>query len=139
MQNVQYFEQPSMIDTNAVGPLRVTRALLGNLRARHGHSKVVLMTSQLASITNTTSAGAFAYRMSKAALNMGGRNLALELAPDGIAVVMLHPGWVKTDMGGPNAPLAVDAAVAQIIAFVDGMGMHESGRFYNADGLELPW
>ena len=94
------------MEVNALGPLRVTRALLPLLR-RGNAPKVVNMTSLMGSITDNSSGGSWAYRMSKTALNMGSRNMAHELAGDGITAVVLHPGWVQTQMGGAGAPLSI--------------------------------
>jgi NAD(P)-dependent dehydrogenase (short-subunit alcohol dehydrogenase family) len=78
--------------------------------------------------------------MSKAALNMATKSLAVDLAPEGITAVVVHPGWVKTDMGGPRAPVSVEDSVAGIIALCDRMGPGDSGKFFAAkDGGELPW
>jgi NAD(P)-dependent dehydrogenase (short-subunit alcohol dehydrogenase family) len=124
-------------DTNAVGPVRVTRALLANLRAAHG--KVVNMTSLMGSIADNGSGRAYAYRMSKAALNMAARNLAHELKGFGGIAIALHPGWVKTEMGGAGAPEEIADAVARIVARIDGLKAEDSGRFWHAKGNELPW
>ena len=117
---------------NAVGPLRVTQALLPVLRA--GKAKVVNISSTMGSIADNRSGGALDYRLSKAALNMLSRNLAHELAHDGIVVVSLHPGWVQTDMGGANAPLAVDASVGALLKVIDRLRPEDSGGFLNQRG-----
>jgi NAD(P)-dependent dehydrogenase (short-subunit alcohol dehydrogenase family) len=130
-------EALAAFDTNALGPLRVTRALLDNLSAARG--KVVNVSSTMGSIADNTSGRAYAYRMSKAALNMATRNLAIELAPAGITVVCINPGWVKTDMGGPNAPTEISEAVGWILRLADGLELEQTGRFLHAKGYELPW
>jgi NAD(P)-dependent dehydrogenase (short-subunit alcohol dehydrogenase family) len=117
---------------NAVGPLRVTQALLPALRA--GKAKVVNISSTMGSIADNRSGGAMDYRLSKAALNMLSRNLAHELAPDGITVISLHPGWVQTDMGGAGAPLAVDASVSALLKVIDRLRPEDSGGFLNQRG-----
>jgi len=127
----------AVIDTNAVGPVRVVRALRDNVRRARG--KILFLTSVLGSIANNTSGEAYAYRMSKAALNMAGRTVAHELAPDQVAVALVHPGWVRTDMGGPNAPVPVDVAAAKLVALADRLTLSDSGRFLDTDGGELPW
>jgi NAD(P)-dependent dehydrogenase (short-subunit alcohol dehydrogenase family) len=134
-------EEPAQIlavfDTNAVGPLRVTAALRDNVRAALG--KILFITSRLGSIADNTSGGAQAYRISKAALNMATHNLAFELRREGVVATLVHPGWVKTDMGGPGAPVEVNDSAAQLIALGDRLTLADSGRFLNADGTELPW
>jgi NAD(P)-dependent dehydrogenase (short-subunit alcohol dehydrogenase family) len=124
-------------DTNALGAIRMTRALVGNLRAARG--KIVNMTSLMGSIADNGSGRAYAYRMAKAALNMATRNLAHEVKGFGGVAVALHPGWVKTAMGGDGALEEIDAAVARIVASIDRFGPEESGRFWHAKGQELPW
>jgi NAD(P)-dependent dehydrogenase (short-subunit alcohol dehydrogenase family) len=122
---------------NTVGPLRVTQALLAPLRA--GKAKVVNLTSTLGSIADNRSGGTTDYRLSKAALNMLTRNLAHELAQDGVLVVAIHPGWVRTDMGGTRAPLAVDASVHALLAVIDRLRPEDSGGFFNQRGDRFPY
>jgi NAD(P)-dependent dehydrogenase (short-subunit alcohol dehydrogenase family) len=94
--------------------------------------------SQLGSISQA-SGGAFAYRASKAALNMITKALAGDLAARGVIVVCLHPGWVRTRMGGPNAPIDVEASVTGQQKVLDGLRLEDSGSFFNFDGERLPW
>jgi NAD(P)-dependent dehydrogenase (short-subunit alcohol dehydrogenase family) len=124
------------MEVNAYGPLRVTRALLPHL---HKGSKVVIVTSRSGSIGDNGSGRTYGYRMSKAAVNMAGVNLAIDLRPRGIPVLLLHPGMVKTDMGGgPGAVEAKDAA-ARMVARIDEMSLDSTGKFRHAEGYELPW
>jgi NAD(P)-dependent dehydrogenase (short-subunit alcohol dehydrogenase family) len=124
-------------DTNALGAIRVTRALLANLRAARG--KVINMTSLMGSIGDNGSGRAYAYRMSKAALNMATRNIAHEVKGFRGIAVALHPGWVKTEMGGESAPEEIAAAVARLVASIDRFGAEHSGKQWHAKGNELPW
>ncbi|HVU52929.1 MAG TPA: SDR family oxidoreductase [Polyangia bacterium] len=124
-------------DTNALGAVRVTRALVPHLRAARG--KVVNMTSRMGSIGDNGSGRGYAYRMSKAALNMATRNIAHEVKGFGGVAVALHPGWVKTEMGGDGAPEEIADAVARIVGAIDGLDAAKSGRFWHAKGEELPW
>lgn len=124
-------------DTNALGPLRVTRALLENLRAARG--KIINVSSTMGSIADNGSGRAYGYRMSKVALNMATRNMALELGGQGIVVVCINPGWVKTDMGGPDAPMEIEESVAHILSLADRLGPEQNGKFLHAKGHELPW
>ncbi len=124
-------------DTNAVGPVRVTRALEKNVRAARG--KVLFISSVLGSIGESSSGGMYAYRISKAALNMAGSILAHELRPAHVTAVLVHPGWVRTDMGGPSAPVPVDVAASNIAALAAKLTLADSGRFLNTDGSEIPW
>jgi NAD(P)-dependent dehydrogenase (short-subunit alcohol dehydrogenase family) len=122
-------------EINAVGTLRVTRALLDNLRAG---SKVAIVTSLMGSMGDNTSGGSYGYRMSKAAVNAAGVSLAHDLRPRGIAVAILHPGMVSTDMtGGRGIP--VEESARGLLDRVDGLTLDSSGTFWHADGRVLPW
>ena len=93
----------------------------------------------MGSIGDGPGGGGYAYRASKTALNMVMVNAAAELKGKGIATVVLHPGWVQTDMGGRNAPVKVADSAAGIIKVIAGVSLETSGRFYNYDGAALPW
>jgi NAD(P)-dependent dehydrogenase (short-subunit alcohol dehydrogenase family) len=130
-------EALACFDTNALGAIRVTRALLPNLRAARG--KVINMTSRMGSIGDNGSGRGYAYRMSKAALNMATRNIAHEVKGFGGIAVALHPGWVKTAMGGDGAPEEISDAVGRLVSSIDRFTAEHSGRFWHAKGEELPW
>jgi NAD(P)-dependent dehydrogenase (short-subunit alcohol dehydrogenase family) len=123
-------------DVNAVGPLRIAVALRPYLRSG---SKLVHVTSGMGSITDNTSGGAYAYRMSKAALNMASRSLAVDLKGDGIISVVINPGWVQTDMGGKSATTPVDESVRGILREVDRATLEDSGQFLNWKGNRYPF
>jgi NAD(P)-dependent dehydrogenase (short-subunit alcohol dehydrogenase family) len=127
-----------VFEVNAFGPQRVTQALLPNLRAGE-LKKVAHLTSRMGSIEDNSSGGSYAYRASKAALNMFAKSFAVDFASEGIASCVLHPGWVQTDMGGASAPVAVADSAAGLIARVDELTVERSGKFFNFDGEELPW
>jgi NAD(P)-dependent dehydrogenase (short-subunit alcohol dehydrogenase family) len=124
-------------DTNALGAIRVTKALIPNLRAARG--KVINMTSLMGSIADNSSGRGYAYRMSKAALNMATRNIAHEVKGFGGIAVALHPGWVKTDMGGEGATEEIGNAIKRMVTLMEGLEPAKSGRFWHAKGNELPW
>lgn len=129
-----------VLDINAVGPMRVTKALLTQLRA--GDRKLIInVSSQLGSITNAKGGSSYAYRSSKAALNMLTRHLACELGEQGFTCVTIHPGWVQTDMGGPEAHLTTEQSVSNILTNIIDAATHSThnGTFRNFDGTELPW
>jgi NAD(P)-dependent dehydrogenase (short-subunit alcohol dehydrogenase family) len=126
-------------EVNAIGPLRVTRAFLDLLRAGGRPRRIVNMTSLMGSIDDNRSGDAYAYRLSKAALNMATRSMAVDLAGDGIVAVALHPGWVRTDMGGPNARTPVDEAVRSLVRTIQSLDIDRSGGFYDSEGKPLPW
>jgi NAD(P)-dependent dehydrogenase (short-subunit alcohol dehydrogenase family) len=126
------------IDVNTLGPMRVTQALLPNLRAGQG-KKVAHITSLMGSIADNGSGGAYGYRASKAALNMFNKNLSLELGPAGFVCVVLNPGWVQTDMGGQHAPTPVADSVRGLLRVIDALVPADNGTFINHDARRLPW
>lgn len=120
---------------NTLGPLRTTNALLGNLPSG---SKVGIITSRMGSIEDNTSGGYYGYRMSKAAVNMAGMSLARDLKGRGVAVALLHPGMVATDMtGGRGVP--AEHSAAGLIQRMDALDLAASGSFWHAEGEQLPW
>ncbi len=121
---------------NALGPLRVTAALLPLLRKG---GKVAIVTSRMGSIADNGSGGYYGYRMSKAAVNAAGMSLARDLAGRGIAVALLHPGMVATEMTGRHGIAPAEAA-ASVLARIDALTLETSGRFIHAGtGEQLPW
>jgi NAD(P)-dependent dehydrogenase (short-subunit alcohol dehydrogenase family) len=122
-------------EVNALGPLRVTRALLPNLAAG---SKVAIITSRMGSIADNGSGGYYGYRMSKAAVNMAGVSLARDLRERGIAVLLLHPGMVATQMTGRHG-IPVEESAANLISRIEALGLEQTGSFQHADGQPLPW
>jgi NAD(P)-dependent dehydrogenase (short-subunit alcohol dehydrogenase family) len=123
-------------EVNALGPLRVTRALLGNLGAG---SKVAVVTSRMGSIGDNSSGGHYGYRMSKAALNIAAKSLSVDLKPKGVAVAVLHPGFVQTDMVGGRGEVTPAHAVRGMMARIDGLSLENTGTFWHAQGEVLPW
>lgn len=126
---------------NAVGPLLVTRALLANIE-RGARKLVVNITSQMGSCKLATDGGAgghFAYRSSKAALNMQTVLMAGALKDRGISVVGFHPGWVQTDMGGQNATLTTSESVGSMIAAFARIGIEQTGSYFDEQGNTLPF
>jgi len=131
-------EVRDLLEVNALGPLRVCRAFVPLLR--NGASpKIVHITSLMGSIDDNRSGGYWGYRMSKAALNMASRNLAHALKKDGILSVVMHPGWVRTVMGGPQAPLSPEEAVASMVRTIDDLTLRQSGGFFDRAGKPCPW
>lgn len=122
-------------EVNALGPLRVTRALRKNLSEG---SRVGIVTSRMGSVGDNTSGGYYGYRASKAAVNMVGKSLARDLHGQGIAVALIHPGMVATEMtGGQGIP--PEKAARGIIQRMDALSLDSSGSFWHAEGYELPW
>jgi NAD(P)-dependent dehydrogenase (short-subunit alcohol dehydrogenase family) len=126
------------ITVNLLGPMRVTSALMPNLRAGE-RKQVVGISSQLGSIGANTSGGYYGYRESKAGLNMFVRSLAADLRADGFTCVVLSPGWVRTDMGGEQAPLSPTQSVTGMRTVIDGLTPARTGTFINHDGAVIPW
>ncbi|VEP13113.1 Short-chain dehydrogenase/reductase family enzyme [Hyella patelloides LEGE 07179] len=124
-------------EVNAIAPLRLTRALLPNIRSG---GKIIMMTSRMGSIEDNTSGGSYGYRMSKVALSMAGKSLSLDLKPRNIAVAILHPGLVKTRMTNFNASgITTEQSVKGLIARIDELNLDSSGTFWHSNGEVLPW
>ncbi len=128
----------STLDTNTFGPMMVTQAFLDLLKVRR-QSKIVNISSHLGSINNRKDGQFFPYSTSKAALNMMTRLLAFDLLRDGIIVVAMNPGWVRTDMGRSEAPLAPSESVRGMLRLIDGLTAMSAGRFLVWNGSQLPW
>ena len=126
----------AQFEVNAIAPLRVVVALRLNL-PRGG--KIALITSRMGSIGDNGSGGHYGYRMSKAALNAAGMSLARDLAPSGIAVAILHPGYVRTDMTEGEGNVDPADAAAQLCDRIDALGPETTGTFWHANGQVLPW
>jgi len=125
------------LNVNTLGPVRLLRAFHPNLAKSHD-KKAIAITSGMGS-TARHDGGALIYRSSKAALNNVMHGLSLALKGDGLIVVPIHPGWVKTDMGGANATLTPERSISSIRAVITGLKPADSGRFVNYDGTEIPW
>jgi len=136
--NIDYETWARVLDVNTLGPMRVSEAFVDNV-ARSDRKLIVTITSGMGSISDNSSGGAFAYRTSKAAVNMVMRSLAVDLAPRGITCVVINPGWVRTDMGGANARLTAAESVTAMRRLIDKLGPAQSGKFFNHDGREYAW
>ena len=135
LDDVDLKDVAEQFDVNSIAPLRVTLGLAGNL---HQGSKVVIVTSRMGSIADNTSGAYYGYRASKAAVNAIGMSLARDLAPRGIAVALLHPGMVATDMTGGQG-IEVGASAAGLLQRIDELSIDTTGSFWHAEGYELPW
>jgi NAD(P)-dependent dehydrogenase (short-subunit alcohol dehydrogenase family) len=121
---------------NALGPLLLTSALLGNLSRG---SKVVIVSSRMGSLGDNQTGRQYGYRASKAAVNMIGVNLSRDLAPHGIAVGILHPGFVRTDMTRGRGEKSPDEAARGLMARIGELTLASSGSFWHADGRSICW
>lgn len=128
----------SVFNINCIAPVKLTELLLPNLRAA-GEATVVMLSSKMGSMGDNSSGGSHIYRSSKAALNATARSLAIDLAPMKIKVAMLHPGWVRTDMGGPNGLIDAATSVSGMRKVIDGLTRKQAGTFIAYDGATLPW
>jgi len=128
------------LEVDAIAPLRVTRAFMP-LLLRSPLPRVAHISSAMGSIEGNSEGGYWAYRMSKAALNMASRNLALEFRDRGLRAVsvVLHPGWVRTDMGGPEATLSIEESVAALVPAIDQLGAAHSGGFFDRKLRVVPY
>lgn len=124
------------MEINAYAPLRVTEALLPNLRPG---SKVALITSRMGSIADNDSGGRYGYRASKAALNAFGKSLAVDLKPEGVAVALLHPGYVKTRMVNFGGLITPEEAAQGLAERIQDLNLDNSGSFWHSNGEALPW
>lgn len=123
---------------NVQGVAQISEALLDNLRAGSGR-KIATISSRMGSIGDNQGGGEMIYRSSKAAVNAVMRCFAHELSAEGFCVFNLHPGWVRTDMGGPNAAISVDESANGLKTVIDDAGPHRHTGFFNYDGTQLPW
>lgn len=123
---------------NSIGPVLLTQALLPHLRA--GQRKLVAaISSGLASLEGNSGGGWYAYRGAKVALNMFVRTMAAELKREGFTFVLLDPGWVRTEMGGPDAPTSTDESVRAMLKVLDTLSPTDMGSFLNRRGKRVPW
>jgi NAD(P)-dependent dehydrogenase (short-subunit alcohol dehydrogenase family) len=136
--NIDYEAWAKVLDANTMGPMRVSEAFVDHV-ARSERELIVTLTSGMGSLADNTSGGSIAYRSSKAAVNMVMRSLAIDLAPRGITCVVVSPGWVKTDMGGPRATITPTESVTKLRHLIETLGPAQSGKFLNYNGREYPW
>jgi len=126
----------AQLEVNAIAPLATVLALRRSLRRG---TKIAAITSRMGSIADNTSGGSYGYRMSKAALNAMAVSLARDLAEAGIAVAVLHPGYVRTDMTGQQGGIDPDESARMLLERIDALSLESSGSFWHANGQTLPW
>jgi NAD(P)-dependent dehydrogenase (short-subunit alcohol dehydrogenase family) len=136
--SIDYDNWQETFRVNTLGPMRMTEAFLPHL-SRASHALVVAITSNMGSIASIVASKDYAYRSSKAALNAAMHGLSLELKPRGIGVLLLHPGWVRTRMGGTSASITPEESVRGMLTLVDSFEPSMSGEFFRFDGTRLPW
>lgn len=135
LENLDFESIEQQFRVNSMGPLRVTHALIPNLAQG---SKVGIVTSRMGSVDDNSSGGYYGYRMSKAAVNMAGVSLARDLEQEGVAIALLHPGMVATDMTANNG-VPVSKSASGLIRRMDELNLQNTGSFWHAEGEILPW
>jgi NAD(P)-dependent dehydrogenase (short-subunit alcohol dehydrogenase family) len=131
-------EWEQVLFVNSIAPLLLTQEIIGNLR-EGGDKKLVYITSKMGSIDDNSGGGSYIYRSSKTALNSVVRSLSVDLRDEGFSVAVLHPGWVQTDMGGPNALIDTLTSVSGMIGVIDKLSQANTGQFFNYDGQPIAW
>ncbi|WP_413284812.1 SDR family oxidoreductase [Vibrio sp. MA40-2] len=136
--NTDVEEWRKVFEINSIAPLKLVEALYPRLQQAE-HKKIICISSKVGSMTENTSGGGYIYRSSKAALNSVVKSLSNDLSSKGIITVALHPGWVRTEMGGPNASISTEQSTQGMITVIDSLQADNSGEFINYDGTRLPW
>lgn len=136
--DLDYAAWQRVLDANTLGPLRVAEAFLGSIELGM-QKKIVTITSGMGSIADNGSGGSYAYRSSKAAVNMVVKSLSIDLAPRGITCIVVNPGWVRTDMGGAGGRLSPEQSISGMRKVIAGLTLADSGEFFNYDGEHYPW
>ncbi len=136
LDDLDFEQMRAQFEVNAMGPLRVVSALRSNLKKG---SKIALITSRMGSIADNGSGGGYGYRMSKCALNAAGKSLSIDLKDEGIAVALLHPGWVNTEMVNFNGLIEPEESAAGLLQRIDELTLENSGGFWHSNGDALPW
>jgi len=127
-----------VLTVNTVSPMLITQALLANILASKAKT-IIGLTSILASIDDNSSGGRYSYRASKAALNQIIKSLACELSDDGVKAAVIHPGWVKTEMGGADGKITPAQSITGMMKVIENLQTKHSGSFFVYDGKQLPW
>ncbi len=135
---IPFDQWAGVFEVNTIAPLRVAQRFVEQVAASD-RKLIVNISSRMGSIAENSGGGEYIYRSSKAALNMVAKSLSIDLVGRGITVVVFHPGWVKTDMGGEEAAITPQESVAGMRAVIERLTTAENGKFFNYDGSELPW
>jgi NAD(P)-dependent dehydrogenase (short-subunit alcohol dehydrogenase family) len=138
LDTIDYGNWEETLRVNSLGAMRVSAAFCEHV-ARSERRLVVAITSHMGSIAEIESPGDYAYRSSKAALNAAMKGLSLALQPLGVGVLLLHPGWVQTRMGGPGATITTNTSVSGMRKLVENFQLADTGHFYRFDGSIIPW
>lgn len=136
--NTDVDEWRKVFEINTIAPLKIAEAFYPQLKANQP-GIIACLSSKVGSMAENTSGGGYIYRSSKAALNSVVKSLSNDLLPEGIIAVALHPGWVQTEMGGPNALIDTETSATGLKTVIDNLTEAQSGGFYNYDGSVIPW
>lgn len=136
--NVNRADWEAVLHVNSVAPILLTQLIIGSLRQGE-QKKLVYITSKMGSIDDNNGGGSYIYRSSKTALNSAVRSVAVDLKSEGFSVAVVHPGWVLTDMGGPNALIDTNTSVNGMMAVIDNLSQSSTGQFFNYDGNTIAW
>jgi len=128
----------NVLQTNVIAPLLLTQLIIDRVRSS-AIKKLIFLTSKMGSIEDNQGGGAYIYRSSKSALNAAVKSLSIDLKSQGFTAAMLHPGWVRTDMGGPNGLIDTKTSVQGMVSVIDNITDEQSGQFLNYDGRVIPW
>jgi NAD(P)-dependent dehydrogenase (short-subunit alcohol dehydrogenase family) len=137
-RSIDYAKWMDAFKVNTMSTLKLAEVFIPQL-VKAGNAKLVAMTSKMGSIDDNTSGGEYLYRSSKTALNMVMKSLSVDLNKYGVSVAVLHPGWVKTDMGGPNGLIDTQTSVQGLRKVIAFLSLNNSGKFYAYDGKEIAW
>jgi len=127
-----------VLRVNLIAPLLISQSLITNIE-KGLEKKMFFLSSKVGSISDNTGGGMYIYRSSKTALNQVVKSLSIDLLSKGISVIALHPGWVRTDMGGPNALISIEESVNGMATVISKKSLDDTGKFFNFDGKEIPW
>lgn len=136
--HTDYTEWTRAFRVNTMAPLKMAETFATQI-TRSKQKAIVTITSKMGSIADNSGGGNYLYRSSKVAVNMVVKSLAVDLKPAGITAVVFHPGWVKTDMGGPNALISAEQSVSGIRQVISSLTIADSGNFFGYDGQVIPW
>ena len=143
-QSAQHFKSISLnpwievLKVNLIAPLLITQSIIKNIE-KSSEKRIYILSSKVGSIEDNKSGGMYVYRSSKSALNQIVKSLSIDLKPLGISVISLHPGWVRTEMGGPNALISVEESVNGMFGVISNTNIKNSGQFINYDSTQIPW
>jgi NAD(P)-dependent dehydrogenase (short-subunit alcohol dehydrogenase family) len=136
--DIEYKTWQDVMHINVMSPLMVCESFSDHIAASN-LKKIAIMSSKMGSLDDNNSGGSYVYRSSKAALNAVMKSLSVDLVPRGISVAILHPGWVRTDMGGPSGLIDAYESINGLRRVIENLNLENTGHFYNYDGSEIPW